>query len=155
MRSSVVVLEDIVVEYLEDIRPRIDAPDNCPPTVPIAGLTSTGVGGTSPPAEVTFLDSLNAYIYFGGVDYDIHGDATRTRVVNSWFDCECHYTVDVEVTWTDDFDFGPTAFAGVPKLRLINRYYNAGHWLQTAAPRPCPLIHFSITYQDTFIWVAE
>ena len=110
--------------------PAVNAPGNCPAVVPIKSLTSTGFkpkGGTYPRASVLAHENLNAYIYFGGVAYDISGTATL-KAERGWIDCECDYTVNVDVTWQDNFDFKPTGWLNG---RLANQFYNAGHFLQT------------------------
>ncbi len=141
---------DLIADYLDNTS--LDAPSNCPKTFAISSLTSTLFkpgGGSYPRANITALDSLNAYIYFGGADYKIVGTGTLLGT-SGWIDCECDYRIDVEITWQDSFNFGNVGPGGI---RLINHYYDAGNWLLTVGGFPA--FPFEITYKDTFFWTAE
>jgi RHS repeat-associated protein len=145
-------LHDFVFDYIEDFLDSsgIDAPASCPPSFTFR-IASTDLGGTMPRANITILDSVNAYIYFGGASFDFNGKGTLTATrCNLFLDCECVYRIDVDVFWQDSFNFGPVGPAGA---RLLNYYYNAGNWLQTVggfAP-----FTFSVSYSDSYEWVAE
>jgi RHS repeat-associated protein len=129
----------------------LDAPHYCPSPLSIFMSSKAGM---HPKGNITVADSVNAYIYFGGVDFTISGTATLISTpIHYFFDCECHYLVEVDVVWEDWFNFAPTSSLGIPGLRLINTYYAAGWMLQMLGL--AARFHFSVSYHDTFIYIVE
>ena len=112
-------IRDLVGQFMDD--QGIDAPGNCPQTKPIVGLASKDFqpnGGTYENIAFTRRSNLNMFFAFGGADFEIVGTAILVSQTGDW-DCECEYSVSVDVTLQDTFTFKPT---GPLNLRLANRH---------------------------------
>jgi hypothetical protein len=133
----------------------IDAPRCCAPKVKIDFSTSDEFGGTKSRGSISVVDSLSAYIYFGGVAYKFTGNAilsgTNAGTPSSFIDSECYYDVDVKVEWKDEFTFNITG--GTKPLRQVNRYYSAGAWMEASGSARS--FRFGIFYDQQFKWTAE
>ena len=60
----------------------------------------------------------------------------------------CEYKADVKVKFWDDFSFSPTDGGPFSTIRLRNRTYNAGHWLQVVNKSTKTITH-SLTYSTS------